>query len=69
MNILCRLKVRGKIVSINETQESIEIEIHGTNCPKERDWITKYLEDEGIMEEILAGNLKFAEPLKDTDLN
>jgi hypothetical protein len=67
MSIIFRLKIRGKVVTITENEASIEIEIHGTNCTEERNCITKYLEDEGIMDEILSGNIKFAVPLKDME--
>ena len=50
MRILKRLVIAGHTVSIIETEDTIEIE-----CPKhiERK-IQCYLEDEGIMEEVLS---------------
>jgi len=76
MKILARLKVLGKIVTIVESQESIEVEVCGINPtnslePKkaleEKNSIIKYLEDEGIMEEVLQGNTNFAHPLNDQE--
>jgi hypothetical protein len=50
MTILKRLVIAGHTVSIVETENTIEVE-----CPKhiERQ-VHAYLEDEGIMEEVLA---------------
>lgn len=50
MTILKRLVIAGHTVSIVETENTIEIE-----CPKFAEKaIQAYLEDEGIMEEVLA---------------
>jgi hypothetical protein len=50
MTILKRLVIAGHTVSIVETENTIEVE-----CPKSVEKrVQAYLEDEGIMEEVLA---------------
>jgi hypothetical protein len=61
------MRIRGKIVSIIENENSIEVEINGAQNPQEEKCLIKYMEDEGIMDEILAGNTKFATPLPEED--
>jgi hypothetical protein len=68
MKILLRLKVFGTVVSIIETEDSIDIETHGIkDDSKQKKDIIKYLEDEGILEEVLLGNCQFATPLTEQD--
>jgi hypothetical protein len=65
VKILHRLRLAGEVVSIIENEHSIEIETHGPNGknPKLKAWVENYLEAEGIMEAVLSGNTKFAEPI------
>lgn len=60
MTVLKRFQVFGKTVSLIETEESIELEVPSDT---RKDSIYKYLEDEGILEEILSGNRNFEEAL------
>lgn len=56
MKILKRFYLRGIPVSVIETEGAIEIESPTVLKNAE---VQKYLEDEGILEEILCGNLHF----------
>lgn len=61
MTVLTKFKIAGATVSINETPGEIEIEVTGSKSPKQTTAIEDYLFDEGIMDEIFLGNLKFHE--------
>jgi hypothetical protein len=50
-------------VSVVESDHSIDIEIAGAQSKKEEKAIIEYLENEAILDEILAGNSNFAKPL------
>lgn len=63
MTILHRLKINGKVLTITESDHSIEVEVAGAKNKDEEKALLSYLEEEGVMDEILAGNLNFASPL------
>jgi hypothetical protein len=63
MKILHRLKINSRTVTVVESDHSIDIEIAGAQSKKEERAIIEYLENEAILDEILAGNSNFAKPL------
>jgi hypothetical protein len=64
MTILHRLKINHKVLTITESEHSIEVEVAGAKSKDEEKALLAYLEDEAIMDEILSGNLQFASPLE-----
>lgn len=66
MTILHRLKINHKVLTITESEHSIEVEVAGAQSKEEEKALLAYLEDEAIMDEILTGNLNFATPLSQT---
>jgi hypothetical protein len=46
-----------------ESEHSIDVEVAGAQNKEEEKAILSYIEHEGIMDEILSGNLNFATPL------
>jgi hypothetical protein len=70
MTILLRLRVGGKVVSLIETDSFIELEVHGGTtrsaqaAQEEKDRILHYMEDEGILDEVLSGHPNFAQQLQ-----
>lgn len=67
MTILHRLKINNKVITITESQYSIEVEVAGAQNKEEEKALLSYLEHEGIMDEVLSGNLQFATPLSQTE--
>jgi hypothetical protein len=66
MSLLLRLRVRGSLVSLRKTpDDKIGITIHGPaqNHPEEVARIHGFLEKEGIIESVQAGNTSFAEQI------
>lgn len=63
MTILHRLKINNKILTITESDHSIDVEVAGAQNKEEEKALLAYLEHEAIIDEILAGNLNFASPL------
>jgi len=66
LKILLRLRVAGEVVSIVEDDYSIHLEIHGkrARAPKLQAWMENYMEEEGIIQEVLAGNTNFAQQIQ-----
>jgi hypothetical protein len=61
MKLLKRLKVYGSTVSLMETEEDISIEVHPDCHSDRKDNIIRYLENEGILEEVFSGNTNWEE--------
>jgi hypothetical protein len=59
MTILLRLRVQGKTVSILETAAEIDIEVCGAGSQAQKKAIQEYIIEEGILDEVLAGNPQF----------
>lgn len=55
MTLLKRFRVAGTTVSLLESESDITLEI-SPESKKNKEKIIAYLHDEGILEEILAGN-------------
>jgi hypothetical protein len=51
------------VITITESDHSIEVEVAGAQSKEEEQALLAYLEHEAIMDEILAGNTNFASPL------
>lgn len=64
MTILCRFKINGATVSVAETENDITIEVCGASSPAHERGIRTYIVEEGILDEILAGNAAFGEKKK-----
>ena len=67
MTILLRLRVFGEVVSIIEDETTVDLEIHGPEGPgkkEKRQKIQEYLENEGILDAVLAGETGFAEQIQ-----
>jgi hypothetical protein len=56
MKLLKRLKVLGSTVSILESQNEIDIEIHPDSHADRKPFLARYIQEEGILDEILSGN-------------
>lgn len=59
MTILLRFLVQGCTVTIFETKDEIDFEILGIKSHEQTQAIKNYIIEEGILDEILAGNTQF----------
>lgn len=67
MIILPHFKVHGITVAMIETEHTIDIEITEKISPTQDDAIRAYIAEEGILDEVLAGNSAFGEFSVDTN--
>jgi hypothetical protein len=61
MTILARFKLNHATISVVETPEGINIEVHGAKDDSHELGIRNYLVEEGILDEILSGNPNFGQ--------
>lgn len=55
MTILARFKINHATVTVAETESEITIEVHGTTGDAHELGVRNYMVEEGILDEILAG--------------